>query len=185
MKQIADCHGADLVFTYSRYEIAPPGLQAVARRTPPLRVSAPELTSEWLADRLTELGPTEELAWHSWVEWKGIGFHIPMIDFVDQPDQSTLRDLSMIVSEIGLKGGFVFYETGRSLHGYFPGLIPQHTWPAFLGRLLLVDQLDRPPVIDTRWIGHALVRGFAALRWSQNTTRYLAMPHLVTIAAHV
>jgi hypothetical protein len=81
MKQIADCHGADLVFTYSRYEIAPPGLQAVARRTPPLRVSAPELTSEWLADRLTELGPTEELAWHSWVEWKGIGFHIPMIDW--------------------------------------------------------------------------------------------------------
>jgi hypothetical protein len=185
MKQIAAYHGPDLVFTYSRYEIAPPGLQATARRTPPLRVSAPELTPEWLADRLAELGPAEELAWHSWVECKGIGFHIPTIDFLDRPDQSALRDLSMIVSEIGLNGDFMFYETGRSFHGYFPGLIPQHVWPSYLGRLLLVDQLDRPPVIDTRWVGHALVRGFAALRWSHNTNRYLAIPHLVTIAAHV
>jgi hypothetical protein len=185
MEQIIACYGPDLVFTYSRYEIAPPGLQAAARRSPVLRVRATELSPEWLADRLAELGRTEEMAWHSWVERKGIGFHVPMIDFVNQPDQSALRDISMIVSEIGLQGDFVIYETGRSFHGYFPGLIPQHTWPAYLGRLLLVDQLDRPPVIDTRWIGHALVRSFAALRWSHNTNRYLAMPHLATLAASV
>jgi hypothetical protein len=185
MEQIVACYGVDLVFTYSRYEIAPPGLQAAARRSPVLRVPAPELTSDWLASRLAELGPTEEMAWHSSVECKGIAFHIPMIDFADQPDQSALRELSMIVSEIGLQGDFVFYETGRSFHGYFPGLIPQHAWPRYLGRLLLIDQLDRPPIIDTRWVGHSLVRGFAALRWSHNTNRYLAMPHLVALAAPV
>jgi hypothetical protein len=182
MEQIAACHGSDLVYTYSRYEIAPPGLQAAARRSDVLRVSASELTPGWLADRLAELGPTEELAWHSWVECRGIGFHIPTIDFVHHPGKSTLNDLSSLASELGLRGDFVFYETGRSFHGYFPRLIPQHAWLGYLGRLLLVDQLDTPPVIDTRWIGHSLVRGFAALRWSHNTNRYLAMPHLVSLS---
>ena len=102
-----------------------------------------------------------------------------MIDFVGQPHQSELRDLGMIVPEMGLKGDFVFYDTGRSLHGYLPNLIPQFIWPGYLGRLLLINKVACPAVVDIRWVGHALVRGFAALRWSHNTNRYLAMPHVV------
>jgi hypothetical protein len=121
------------------------------------------------------------MAWHSWVESKSLGFHIPMIDFLDQPDQSTLHDLAIIISEIGFQGSFVFFDTGRSFHGYFPGLIAERMWPDYLGRLLLVNRPNHSPTVDTRWVGHALVRRFAALRWSHNTTRYLAMPRCVTL----
>lgn len=180
VEQLISNYDKPLIFTYSRYEIAPPGLQAEARRSGVLRVAGRDLTPGWLGDRLAELGPTEEMAWHSQVECNGAVFHIPMIDFVDRPAESTLRKISRILtSETGLPGEFIFFETGRSFHGYFPSLISQNTWPGYLGQLLLINQLDRPPVIDIRWVGHALVRGFAALRWSQNTNRYLAMPRLL------
>jgi hypothetical protein len=180
--KLVACRGPELIFAYSRYEVAQPGLQAAAPRSPALRVPASDVKPLWLFDRLAELGPTEEMAWHSSVECQGIGFHIPMIDFIDRPTPSVVRELDRILgSEMGLTGHFVFFETGRSIHGYFPDLIPEHQWPKYLGRLLLLNEHDRAPLIDTRWVGHALTRGFAALRWSHNTSRYLAMPRLVTI----
>jgi len=134
------CHGGELIFTYSRYEVAPPGFQAAAPRSAALRVRACDVTPNWLDDRLAELGPTEELAWHSSVECKGAGFHIPMIDFISRPARTVLRGLDRIVAaEIGLDGQFVFFETGRSFHGYLPDLIPEHAWPKYLGRLLLLN----------------------------------------------
>lgn len=182
VEAIAARTGVDLIFTYSRYEVAEPGRQARAPRSSVLRVPAHDVTLAWLANRLAELGPTEEMAWHSWVECKGLGFHIPMIDFVNRPPHSALRDLDRtLTAEMFLDGHFVFFETGRSLHGYFPGLIPQHAWARYLGQLLVLNEHDSPPIIDTRWVGHALVRGFAALRWSHNTDRYLAMPRLAEV----
>jgi hypothetical protein len=121
------------------------------------------------------------MAWHSYVTRNGLGFHIPMVDFVDQPNQPALHDLAMIISEVGFQGDFAFFETGRSFHGYFPGLISERMWADYLGRLLLVNQPNHSPTVDARWVGHALMRGFAALRWSHNTDRYLAMPQLVTL----
>jgi hypothetical protein len=104
-----------------------------------------------------------------------------MIDFVDHPRLAAFHKANMIASQIGLEGDFIFFETGRSFHGYFPGLIPEQAWLGYLGRLLLVNSLEGPQVIDSRWVGHALIRGFTALRWSHNTNRYLAIPHLVTL----
>jgi hypothetical protein len=177
VEEIAARHGADLIFTYSRYEVAPPGLQAIAPRTPVLRVPACDITPDWIAHRFAELGPNEEMAWHSRVECRGVGFHIPMIDFVGRPPHSVLFELDrMLAAEMGLTGHLVLFETGRSFHGYFPDLIPEHAWPKYLGQLLLRNEHDGSPTIDTRWVGHALVRGFTALRWSHNTNRYRAMP---------
>lgn len=182
VEELVARRGAELIFTYSRYEVAEPGLQAIAPRSAVLRVPACDVTPDWLADRFAELGPNEEMAWHSWVECKGIGFHIPMIDFIGQPDHSILCELSrMLVTEMGLNGHFVFFETGRSFHGYFPDLMPERTLPEYLGQLLLLNEHARPPIIDTRWVGHALVRGFTALRWSHNTNRYKAMPRLASV----
>jgi len=176
--EIAARRGADLVFAYSYYEVAPPGLQAVARRSAVLRVPAREVTSDWMADRLAELGPNEEMAWHSLVESRGVPWHIPMIDFIGRPPDSLFCELDRILTgEMGLSGHLVVFETGRSFHGYFPDLVPERAWPKYLGRLLLLNDHDGPAVIDARWIGHALVRGFTALRWSHNTNRYRAMPH--------
>jgi hypothetical protein len=173
---------SELIFTYSCYKIAQPGLQAIAPRSAVLRVPACDVTPDWLIDRFAELGANEEMAWHSWVEWKGVGYHIPMIDFVGRPAPSVLHELGRILAaEMGLRGQFFFFETGRSLHGYFPDLIPEHAWFKYLGQLLILNEHDRPPVIDTRWVGHALVRGFTALRWSHNTNRYRAMPLLASV----
>jgi hypothetical protein len=172
-------HGAGLTFTYSRYEVAQPGLQATAPRSPVLKVRARDITPDWVIDRFSELKSNEEIAWHSWVEREGAGFHIPMIDLVNSPSSSRLRKLSQIlVTELSLDGDFVFFETGHSFHGYFPGLIPEPTWLKFLGQLLVLEEHDWSHIIDTRWVGHALARGFSALRWSNNTNRYMAMPRL-------
>ncbi len=182
LEQIVARHGADLIFTYSRYEVAPSGLQAIAPRSAVLRVSACDVTPDWIAHRFAELSPNEEMAWHSWVECGGVGFHIPMIDFVGRPTRSVLCQLSRILSvEMSLSGSLVLFDTGRSFHGYFPDLIPERDWPKYLGQLLLLDEHDRSPVIDTRWVGHAFVRGFTALRWSNNTDRYRTMPRLSSV----
>jgi hypothetical protein len=182
LEQVVARHGADLIFTYSRYEVAPPGLQAIAPRSPVLRVSASDVTSDWIAHRFAELGPNEEMAWHSWVECGGVGFHIPMVDFADRPIRSELCQLDRVLRvEMGLIGTLVLFDTGRSFHGYFPDLIAERDLPEYLGRLLLLNEHDRLPVVDTRWVGHGLVRGFTALRWSNNTDRYHAMPRLSSV----
>lgn len=180
VEEIAAKHGRDMVFTYSHYEIAPPGLQAIAPRSAVLRVSGTEVTPDWIADRLSELGPNEEMAWHSWVERAGFGFHIPMIDFVGRPAHSVLCEASRsLAAEMGIEAHLIVFDTERSFHGYFPDLIPERAWPKYLGELLLLNEDNRTPIIDTRWVGHGLMRGFTALRWSKNTNRYLAIPRLV------
>lgn len=182
VEEITARHGADLVFTYSRYRVAPPGVQAAAPRSAVLRVAAFDVTRGWLADRLAELDPSEEMAWHSWVECKNAVFHIPMIDFVDRPAHSVVCEVGRMLTEaMDLRGEFIFFETGSSFHGYFPDLITDHAWRKYLGQLLLLNESDGSPVIDTRWVGHALMRGYAALRWSHNTNRYRAMPQLVSV----
>jgi hypothetical protein len=179
LKEIVSCRAADVIFTYSRYEVAEPGHQASARRSAVLRVDSRDITPDWLADRFGELAPNEEMAWHSFVECGGVGFHIPMIDFVNKPAQA-LRVGHILAADLGLSERFFIFETGRSLHGYFADLISEQAWPKYLGRLLVINEQDRPAVIDARWVGHALWRGFAALRWSHNTDRYLALPRLTS-----
>jgi hypothetical protein len=177
VEKIVARYGMDLIFTYSRYEVAPPGLQALASRSPVLRVPACDVTPDWIADRFAELGPKEEMAWHSLVECRGVGFHIPMIDFVGHPPRAELCELGRILStKVNLDSHLVLFETGRSFHGYFPNLIPEPAWPKYLSQLLLLNEHEGSPIIDTRWVGHALARGFTALRWSHNTNRYRAMP---------
>ena len=181
--EITARHGSDLIFTYSRYEIAAPGFQAMAPRSPVLRVSGTDITTGWIAQRLSELGPHEELAWHSSVESNGIGFHIPMIDFVGRAARSVLCEVSRTVAaEMGFHADFLLFDTKRSFHGYFAELIPEEAWRKYLGELLILNEDNRPPIVDIRWVGHALVRGFTALRWSNNTNRYPSMPRLVSRA---
>ena len=183
MEEIVARWRTELIFTYSRYEVAQPGLQASAPRTPPIRVHACDVTPDWLIDRLAELPSNEEMAWHSWVECRGSGFHIPMIDFVGRPSNAVLCEIGRLWrTPMCLNGRFALFETGRSLHGYFPDLIQEEVWFKYLGQLLTLNEHNHPDVIDTRWVGHALMRGFAALRRSHNTNRYQAMPRLASFA---
>lgn len=181
IEEIIDRYGHDLVFTYSRYEVGPPGQQAARRCSdPPLRVRARDVSREWLMDQLAQLGASEELAWHSYVDGLDRPVHIPMLDFVGRHDAAVLRGVGPSVGgQATADRGFFCFDTGRSYHGYGTELIPRDAWYRFLGNLLLLNQHDGAPLIDARWVGHALVRGFTALRWSHNTTRYLSLPRLV------
>lgn len=62
------------------------------------------------------------------------------------------------------------YKTDASFHVYFSTLAPKKKLQDFLGRALLFnasgeDLLEE--VIDTRWVGHSLVRDAATMRWSK------------------
>lgn len=72
--------------------------------------------------------------------------------------------------------GFSWYESGRSFHGYGSRLLTKSEWIEFMGILLLSNQKDLKPTVDPRWIGHRLIGGYSALRWTKNTYHYLNFP---------
>ena len=68
-----------------------------------------------------------------------------------------------MASEIGQTHG-VLLNSGKSFHYYGHTLLGQRQWREFLGRSLLLSEL-----VDTRYIGHALINDECRLRLS--TTR--------------
>ncbi len=99
--------------------------------------------------------------------------HIPMIDM----STGSVAQLHKLKPIIGQKFfDFTWYKSGRSYHGYGKTLINERTWCSFMGELLLVNQIGRPHTVDPRWIGHRLISGYSALRWSKNTQQYLDFP---------
>ncbi len=69
------------------------------------------------------------------------------------------------------------YNSGRSSHGYFPGLLSTEQWRQFLGSLLLWNQhRENFFLIDERWVGHALEHSYNALRWSAHSARHTHAP---------
>jgi hypothetical protein len=180
-------YGTRVVFTFSRYEVGPPGDQERRPRTT-FEIGARHATKLWLEKQLSDLGPDEELALHSRVSCEKRWCHLLMIDYERNCSLSEVRNLGLrVLSEIQFAGltdpqnpsRIYSFETGRCYHQYADLLIPENAWYHHLGSLLLLTPPCEAPLIDLRWIGHALRRGHAALRWSHNTRRYLLMPRLV------
>lgn len=69
-----------------------------------------------------------------------------------------------------------WYGSGRSFHGYGSRLLSKDEWVRFMGLLLLANMPNVAPTVDPRWIGHRLLAGYAALRWTKNTKFYKALP---------
>lgn len=115
-----------------------------------------------------------ELAVHSkLVTMSGDILHIPMIDM----STGSAAQLHKLRPVIGHKFfDFTWYKSGRSYHGYGVTLINERAWCAFMGELLLANQIGRPHTVDPRWIGHRLISGYSTLRWSKNTQQYLDFP---------
>lgn len=115
-----------------------------------------------------------EVAMHSkLVMMSGEVLHIPMID-MSTGSAAQLHKLEPIIGQKFFD--FTWYKSGRSYHGYGQTLINERTWCAFMGELLLANQIGRPHMVDPRWIGHRLISGYSALRWSRNTQQYLDFP---------
>ena len=133
---------------------------------------------------LKSLGPDEELALHSTVMVDGQLMHIPMIDFQHSELDACVISAAKLLgwNEIST---YAFFDSGRSYHAYSCKLISPESWPVLMGKLLLVNPKNNKPVVDTRWIGHRLIAGYSALRWSNNSGRYNAVPAKVDVTPHL
>jgi hypothetical protein len=133
----------------------------------------------WLEDQIRLLANDEELAWHSSVRLQGEWRHLPMIDFTGEHPLERLHAATCTTLKPTGSTTHQLFRTGQSFHAYGGTLLIDSAWRQYLGRLLLLTRHGEPGIVDTRWVGHSLVRGFSALRWSHNTARYRAMPTVV------
>jgi len=144
-----------------------------------IKIPAPDLSSNLLNNILSKLHPEEEFACHSLVDVSGKKRYIPLIDF--SVENESLLPWEFINEKKELfDTDFYLFFSGRSYHGYFTTFITYQKWLKFAGDLLLLNQPNSYPteIIDSRWVGHSIINGFSALRWSSNTNKYLSEPRL-------
>jgi len=103
---------------------------------------------------------------------------LPLIDFHGELSQWHLEALRSVVPDNLLEDLYLF-NSGRSMHGYILQLISFTEWQELMGTLLLTEYKDKPKVVDTRWIGHCLRRGYGCLRWSATSEKYLHTPQFL------
>lgn len=138
---------------------------------------AADVTVEWLRAQLQKLPQGWDLALNSNVkDSRSREHHLPMIDFAKRAVSAA--DVIFMRSILGASfcRRLTFFDSGRSLHAYGLQLLGPGEWREFMGRLLLLNPLHEEPLIDTRWVGHRLVSGYSALRWSSNSAHYLRVP---------
>ncbi|MFT3743068.1 MAG: hypothetical protein QM785_02125 [Pyrinomonadaceae bacterium] len=143
-------------------------------------VPARTVNAEWLSDQVNKLTYEQELAFHSRVRLSNDKVcHVPLIDFIYVKSPEEVHHKLVPVNK-EIYHNPTFYGTGNSLHGYYFCLLGEERWRNFLGQILLCNY---PPhagdeVVDSRWVGHSLIHGFSALRWSRKTDKYKAVPSL-------
>lgn len=164
----------DSAFYFSRYVYLPDSLLD-ERELFSLR--GEDIFEETINKNIELLRKDQELAFHSNVRIKGRNFHIPMIDFSieDDMDDEIFDRMSRYLKK-SLMLNMAFYRSGRSFHAYSTTLLSPKEWLDFMGRLLLINPRNQPDVVDSRWVGHRLIGGFGALRWSNNSGLYLGIP---------
>lgn len=120
-----------------------------------------------------------ELAFHSNVlTLNGDVWHLPMVD-MSTAAKAHLEKLRTLLGDASFEQ-IQWYESGRSFHGYGGKFFSEREWVQFMGVLLLSNKPRFEPTVDPRWIGHRLLAGYSALRWSKNTPYYLGFPTKLT-----
>lgn len=138
-------------------------------------ISAADFVSDGFIDHCIALCPSGcETAIHSRVTMSNnTTKHIPMID-MSTGSAAQLAKL-MPVLEQSFET-FSWFKSGRSYHGYGKELIDEIEWVKLMGKLLLANHVGYPHTVDPRWVGHRLIAGYAALRWTKNTNHYVDVP---------
>jgi hypothetical protein len=145
-----------------------------------LELSVCDLTTEWLCAQTQSLQEGWELALNSVVkDVRGRASHIGMIDFIGKPSVDLIFDRVRALMGRNAANKMRLYDSGRSLHGYIPELTGPAQWQKFLGRLLLMNSVDEAPIIDARWVGHRIIGGYSALRWSANSPFHAKPPRFL------
>lgn len=159
--------------TFSVYEYQP---QSILDKRRMFDVPISEVTRPWLEATLAALPTGTELALHSSTVVDEETLHIPMVDFATR----SRAQLPKLNDYLGRKvaDNMLWFDSGRSFHGYGVTLVTANEWRQLMGRLLLANQPNLLPLIDPRWVGHRLIAGYSALRWSCNTSQYIQAPQL-------
>lgn len=136
----------------------------------------------WYNNACQELTRSQEIALQSTilVGKKKTIMHIPMVDFLESATLDDLREAVRTLQEHGLNEFFA-YDSGRSFHLYCLPLIQAGAIYPFFGRLLLLKGSELLPTVDPRWIGHRLIAGYAALRWTANTPNHQKEPARIVL----
>jgi hypothetical protein len=171
-------YGSELVLSFSRYRYRR-RVRADDRES--FRAPVATVDAAWLARELAALAPDQELALESRVRLGGALHHIPMLDFIGMA-HGQLKSVMEVLPQYPVRQAQI-YNSGRSFHAYFPLLITAREWVRFMASALLCNTPSRPRVVDQRWIGHRLLGGYGALRWSCNTRHYRKLPERVPVAS--
>jgi hypothetical protein len=131
------------------------------------RVEVHELRStyERLAARLKE---NEDVAFNSLVRLRGntgARRHLALLDFQTGVESRVEQISEALVAENCPRQAALVYS-GQSYHLYLGTLFSHTQWVKFMGRILLLNSRSEPPTVDARWVGHRLMAGYSALRWS-------------------
>lgn len=158
---------------FSHYRYTP---QSIVDERHTFLVDTSQFLNEGWINYLLESTPRDrELAIHSSVLFRdGSVMHIPMAD-MSTTSKAHLIKLEALLEHTGF-GNFEWYASGRSFHGYGDRLLNDSDWTRLMGALLLANQRGMTPVVDPRWIGHRLLAGYSALRWTKNTSHYVDYP---------
>lgn len=173
-RSIVEDYGSEIRTLYfSYYEYIP---QSLIDKRETFSLSAGDFLDQNTMEatlRRTPLG--QELAIHSMIDVQsGQPMHIPMVDM----STGSVAQLAKLRPFLGeeLFQRFKWYKSGRSFHGYGRTLVTSSEWSALMGMLLLANQKGLAPTVDPRWVGHRLIAGYAALRWTKNTAHYINLP---------
>lgn len=169
--------GAGYKFSFSNYFYRP---SSVFDERFTFWVDTGDVCDDWLSSQIKNLPEGWEMAFNSMVkDERGRSYHIGLIDFAESATLISVQSaVNHLLGDDALRS-LSIYDSGRSYHGYIGELMIPKDWRSFLGRLLLMNGTSAAPVVDSRWVGHRLVGGYCALRWSMNTAWYRAMPKRV------
>lgn len=169
-------YGFGLTFEFSRYYYRPRSLEDEREL---IYVPAYEFSPSKIEQLLRALPDGYELALNSRVYTSPNQYaHIAMID-CSARDFGEIRKIATVLPR-DFSHTFFWYNSGRSFHGYSSQLLDSRGWVSFMGNLLLVNTPGHPSIVDPRWIGHRLISGYSALRWSWNTVQYMHEPRFVS-----
>lgn len=104
--------------------------------------------------------------------------HIPMLDY-ECPVQFNEIGRQPYIKNPYRNCEAFYFNSGRSLHSYGTTVLEYEEWVKFMGKALLMNSKEFP-ITDSRWIGHCLSRGYAALRLTCSDEKYKQLPKAIT-----
>jgi hypothetical protein len=128
----------------------------------------------WLERTLAALPKDETLGFTGRVFIDGEEFFMPALDLAMRGANGATLDTFLAHFDWDDDDtDAALYVTDNSFHVYFAKLLPAVSFQSFVAKALLLNDRDGGVLIeavDTRWVGHAILRNAATVRWSLKHT---------------